>query len=63
MTENKETLIDVNDFVLCPNGELGIIQCFLSDELAQVKNSFGVKSFKTENLVKLKNIFMIAENI
>lgn len=57
MTENKETLIDVNDFVLCPNGELGIIQCFLSDELAQVKNSFGVKSFKTENLVKLKNIF------
>ena len=57
MTENKEALIDVNDFVLCPNGELGIIQCFLSDELAQVKNSFGVKSFKTENLVKLKNIF------
>lgn len=57
MTEEKETLIDVNDFVLCPNGELGVIQCFLSDGNAQVKNSLGVKTFNTESLVKLKNIF------
>lgn len=55
--EEKKTLIDVNDFVLCPNGELGIIQCFPSDGKAQVKNSFGTKVFKVEELSKLKNIF------
>ena len=49
MVEEKETLIDVNDFVLCPNGELGVIQCFLSDGSAEVKNSSGVKTFNTEN--------------
>ena len=52
----KETLIDVNDFVLCPNGELGTVSCFLSDNSACVQNSFGTKSFKKEDLVKLKKL-------
>lgn len=55
--EEKKTLIDLNDFVLCPNGELGIIQCFPSEGKAQVQNSFGTKVFKVEELSKLKNIF------
>ena len=55
--ENKVSLIDVNDFVLCPNGELGTINCFLSDNIAYVKNSSGGKKFKKEDLVKLTNIF------
>ena len=53
----KETLIDINDFVLCPNGELGVIQCFPSEGVAQIKNSIGTKVFRVEELQKLKNIF------
>lgn len=53
--KNKVSLIDVNDFVLCPNGELGTINCFLSDDIAYVKNSSGGKKFKKEDLVKLTN--------
>lgn len=56
MTEKKLSLVDVNDFVLCPNGELGTISCFLSDNDAYVKNAAGGKKFKKEDLVKLKKI-------
>lgn len=54
--EKKQRLFDVNDFVLCPNGELGTIECFLSDDAAKIKNSLGEKEFNISSLKKLKKI-------
>lgn len=50
---DKEAIIDINDFVLCPNGQLGLVKKFLNKENIEVENSLGRYTFKLDEVKKL----------
>lgn len=50
----KKSMFDLNDFVLCPDGEFGKIKVFLRDEEVEVDRKSGKHNFLLKDLTKLK---------
>lgn len=46
-------LFDLNDFVLCPDGEFGKIKVFIRDDQAEIERKSGKKDFSVIDLMRL----------
>lgn len=51
--KKNKYLFDLNDFVLCPDGEFGKIKIFIRDDQAEIERKSGKKDFSVIDLMKL----------
>ena len=53
ITKKDNHLFDLNDFVLCPDGEFGKIKVFIRDDQAEIERKSGKKDFSVIDLMRL----------